>query len=242
MKGSRKLGLVVVIASSVAALALATACSSDPEVTPSPTAEAGSDSTSTPVDGGSDTSSQTDAPSDGGVDAAKEAAVPPLCATYKDISADASAVEGPRRLYELIALRALVEAMDSCEIGAHFGGDIEDPPPSLITCFGKQIAMVAGCNLGGAPIDYAKEIDENGARCVPSAVGANTVQLGFRNPATSGYSGSDVDYMLSLVRAAALSTGMPAADADKRKALVATQRSNVTDGGPDSGFSNSSCP
>src|SRR6185295_5065790 len=106
--------------------------------------------------------------------------------------------------YQLIAVRALLEAVDSCEIGNAFP-DLEDPPPSQITCFGKQLASLAGCLVAGSPIDYKTQNDENGAACVPTVAGNDTVQLGFRNPATSGYSKRDVDFLIALTRKAALS-------------------------------------
>lgn len=224
------------------AFLLIEACSSsDPATPPAPdastAAETGTDGntaadTSTLTDGG------TDAAVDTGLDGGAEAEAPRLCKTYPNVSADASAAEGPRKLYELIALRALLEAAASCEVGESFP-DLEDPPPSQITCFGKQLAALAGCLAGGAPIDYSAELDENGEKCVNPATGV--VQIGFRDPATNKYSSMDVDFMLNLVRKAAVSTGMPAADADRLKALVTAEKSKAaSDAGP--GYTNSTCP
>lgn len=230
------LGAPVVAAS----FALVTACSSDPSTSPS--ADASTDTGASADTGTStDTGTSSDGSTDGGTDApadAVEAEAPRLCKTYPNVSADASASEGPRRLYELIALRALLDAMGSCEIGQAFP-DLEDPPPSQITCFGKQLAAVSGCLIGGAPIDYSKEIDENGAACVNVSTGV--VQVGFRDPATNKYSSMDVDFMLNLVRKAAVSTGMAPADADRLKALIAAEKAKAaSDAGP--GYTNSTCP
>lgn len=217
------------------------ACSSSDPTTP-PGTDASTAETSTDGNTATDTSTSSDGGSDAtvdtGLDGGAEAEAPRLCKTYPNVAADASASEGPRKLYELIALRALLEAAASCEVGESFP-DLEDPPPSQITCFGKQLAAVAGCLAGGAPIDYSAELDENGEKCVNPATGV--VQIGFRDPATSNYSSMDVDFMLGLVRKAAVSTGMPAADADRLKALITAEKSKAaSDAGP--GYSNSTCP
>lgn len=231
---------LVTVSALLLSFAMVAACSSSDPSTAGPdgsTADGTADGSGN-VDTGTATDSGGDAGSDTGSDSA-EAEAPRLCKTYPNVSADASPTEGPRKLYELIALRALFAAIDSCEIGQHFLGDLEDPPPSQITCFGKQLAAVAGCLAGGAPINYATEIDENGERCV--LPGTGVVQIGFRDPATNGYSTMDVDFMTGLVQKAALSTGMPTADADRLKTLIAAEKSKAAgDAGP--GYTKSTCP
>ena len=192
-----------------------------------------------------------DPPKDGGpgldaADAADQFVPPPLCTIYPNAAADASAAEGPRKLYELIALRALLEAADSCEIGAIVPADSLEDPPSQLTCFGLQLASLAGCLVGGAPINYAIAEDENANKCIATAAGDSTVKVGFRDPALGSFSNRDVDYLIALTKKAALSTGMKAEDAERLRLLLAAQRSTATvDGGGagDGGtYTQSTCP
>lgn len=221
-------------------LAIVAACSSDDETRGTPGADAARDTAVVQQDGSvppTDSSTAPDAKTD-----SADAAPPRLCALYPDTPADAAASEGPRRFYELIAVRALLEAVGSCEIGQNFP-DLEDPPPSQITCFGKQLASLAGCFVGGAPLDYNVVNDENGARCVPPGGATNTVQVGFRNPATGVYTIKDVDFLIALTKKAALSAGMTAADAARLEGLLEARKfSAASDAGDAGNFSQSFCP
>jgi hypothetical protein len=230
-----------------ASFAIIAACSSDDDASRPTTPLV--DAAQNPIDGSVTPQDGSTPIEDGGTDAADAADAadqyvpPPLCQTYPNNPADASVGEGPRKLYELIALRALLEAADSCEIGQAFQA-LEDPP-SQLTCFGKQLASLAGCLVGGAPIDYTIQEDENGEKCVPVVATDPTVKVGFRDPATSGYSNKDVDFLVALTKKAAISTGMPAADAERLRALLAAQRKQAAgDGGPGDGgaYTQSNCP
>jgi hypothetical protein len=189
-----------------------------------------------------------DAATDGGTDAA---VLPALCEkTYPNtsVSGDAGASE-PEEMprYDFIALRAIftgaVNASGSCEIGKAF---VEDPDPFVpvpYMCLGKQLAALAGCKVQGTPDDYAVAQDDNGDHCAPSD-GGTSVELGFWNPESRSYTANDVDYMVSVIRAAAIETGMAAADADRLAAILETQKTKVvrSDAGfGDAGFSQSTC-
>ncbi|HSO39303.1 MAG TPA: hypothetical protein VLT33_42545 [Labilithrix sp.] len=236
------LGLPVLAAS----FAIVAACSSDDDTGGTTTQP---DAAQNPLDSSIPRTDSSTPLEDGGpgldaADAADQFVPPPLCKTYPDNPADASVAEGPRKLYELIAVRALLEAADSCEVGSAFQA-LEDPP-SQLTCFGKQLASLAGCLVGGAPIDYNLAEDENGAKCIAVAAGDDTVKAGFRNPATGAYSNKDVDFLIALTKKAAISTGMPAADAERLRALLAAQRATAAadGGGPGDGgtYTQSTCP
>lgn len=221
-----------------ASFSIIAACSSDDDAKPATSPATLPDGApQNAVDGSIPRSdSSVDPPEDGGpgLDAADAAFVPPaLCVTYPNSAADASAAEGPRKLYELIAVRALLEAADSCEVGSAFP-DFEDPPPSQLTCFGLQLASLAGCLVGGGPINYAVTEDENGAKCIAAAAGAHSVKVGFRDNDSRAfpYSNRDVDFLIALTKKAALSTGMKPEDAERLRALLAAKRATATaDGG-----------
>lgn len=229
--------------------AIVAACSSDDDTGATPTSP---DAAQSPVDGSVPrVDGSIDPPPDAGpgldaADAADQFVPPPLCVTYPNAAADASIAEGPRKLYELIAVRALLEAADSCEIGSAFQDLEPEGNPSQLTCFGLQLASLAGCLVGGAPINYAIAEDENANKCIAVAAGASTVKAGFRDPATGNFSNRDVDYLIALTKKAAISTGMKAADAERLRALLAAQRSTATADGGGAGdggtYTRGTCP
>lgn len=231
-----------------ASFAIVAACSSDDDTGATPTLSP--DAAQNPVDGSIPRGDGSiDPPPDAGpgldaADAADQFVPPPLCVTYPNAPADASVAEGSRKLYELIAVRALLEAADSCEIGDAFQA-LEDNPNQL-NCFGLQLASLAGCLVGGAPINYAIAEDGNANKCIAVAAGDSTVQAGFRDPAVGNFSNRDVDFLIALTKKAAISTGMKAADAERLRALLAAQRATATvDGGGagDGGlYTQSTCP
>lgn len=246
-KGLLRIGFLGLPAAALT-MAIIAACSSDDETasTPEGTDAAGDSAVVRQDSSVADSSTNPDVlviEDASKPDTADAAPLPRLCALYPDNPADASAAEGPRNLYELIAVRALLEAIDSCEIGNNFP-DLEDPPPSQITCFGKQLASLAGCIVGGAPLDYNVVNDENGAACVPAAGSPDdTVQLAFRNPATGVYTIRDVDFMIALTKKAALSVGLSAADAARLEALLQARKfAAASDAGDAGNFSQSFCP
>lgn len=253
-KGLFRIGFLGLPAAALT-MAIVAACSSDDETATTPDGtDAARDSAIVQQDGsviGVDSSTLQDAATADSADAAP--APPRLCALYPDTPADASAAEGPRRLYELIAVRALLQAVDSCEIGAVYADEFGDvdlesapPNPSQITCLGRQLASLAGCFVGGAPLDYNIVNDENGSRCVPTGDASDTIQLGFRNPKTGvtlPYTVKDVDFFIQLTKNAALSTGMTAADAARLEALLQARKSSAATTTGDAGnYSQSSCP
>lgn len=235
------------------AAAFVTACGDD-DAAPGPP-DASTDgrtdgTTNVPDGGGGGTDSSTDAPpGDGGVDAPgdADAALPALCVTYSnaDVVGDAGASEGTRPRYELIALRALhsgaKNADNSCEISQLFTAAFD--PPIQFECLGFQLAALAGCTNAGQPLDYKIAVDENGDKCVVDG-GAGNIQLGFRDPPGT-YTGNDVGFLADLIKQAAITTGMSAADAERLKQLYLSQRASVLGpdaGTGDAGFSNSTCP
>src|SRR5262249_48947949 len=157
-----------------------------------------------------------------------DASLPALCITYPNVTTpgDAGASEPDDFLrFDLIALRALLSgetnAAASCQVGTEFAST-DDPPPSQEDCLGQELAFLAGC---AAPTNYqGNALDKNGARCVDDG---GVVRLGFRDPATGNYTAQDVDFVIQLVRAAALSTGMTSADAERLVALLEAQKGSV---------------
>lgn len=198
---------------------------------------------------------------DSSTDAGRDANLPALCLTYPNIAipSDAGAGEPPNsKRYDLIALRALVSqasanASSSCEVSSLF--HVDDNPDAAVPflfalpiqpdCLGRQLAYLTGCEAAGAYESDGR--DMQGTRCVPDASADGVVYLGFRNPDVYGYHQADVDFVIRLIRQAAIGTGMAAADADRLKALLEEKRSFVVtrDAGADAGdagFSASTCP
>jgi len=236
---------LAVLASAVGAVvAFVEACSSsDDPTTPTPGGDGGAEAQSqADTSSGSDVTTSDVVTDGGGGDAAveAEASVPPLCTKYPNKLVDG----GLLTFYELVAERAVVGlASGRCEIGAHFT-DYNDPPAQS-PCFAKQLISsdIADCIIGGEHIDYSKQTDPDGNLCV--GVGAaDKVLVGFRNPATSGYTANDYEVFATVTRQAAIDNGMAVADADRLKALVLARRGSVVPdaGAGDAGLSQSTCP
>jgi hypothetical protein len=196
------------------------------------------------ADAATDTDASDEDASDGSAEA--EASVTPLCTTYPsaDISGDAAAPNEPptEERYRLIARRALMSGEQNASIACEISQAFQDPDtaPTPLVCFAAQLKILAGCASG--PYEAVND-DEGAAPCVTD--GGSIIQLGFRDPQNGNYSNADVDYLIHLVREAAVSTGMATGDADRLAALLATQKEKVVsvDAGPDDGgFSNPNCP
>ncbi|HVH42639.1 MAG TPA: hypothetical protein VM925_09850 [Labilithrix sp.] len=185
---------------------------------------------------------------DSGIDA-DAAILKALCETYPNtvVAGDADVGEpSDFTRYMLIALRAIYtgveNAANSCEIGQAF---VEDPDPFVpvpFTCLGRQLAALTGCIAQGKAVDYLAAQDDNNDYCVSDA--GPSVLLGLHDPATKNYTGNDVDFMIELVKKAALETGMAPADADRLKALLVAEKNKVAFGDAgtgDAGFSQSTC-
>lgn len=214
--------------------ALVTACSDDDSSTVSPDASPdavvasdGSANDSAAEDAKGDTDADATTVSDGGADSGNDAdanvpVLPPLCNTYSNavVASDPDSEPPDMHRWDLVAFRAVIAAGATCEIGASFSDP--DGDPIQWDCFGKQLAGLVGC--AGA-VDYTTSNDGNGSLCAPTT-GAS-VEIGFRNTKSGGYHAKDFDHFAVLVRDAAVTTGVSAADADRLIGILQAQKNKV---------------
>jgi hypothetical protein len=200
-----------------------------------------------------DTGNNSD--SGGGEDAGADAdaePLPPLCLTYPNsdqAGADAAVGEpdGGLLRYQMLVYRTIRIAggangspVSTCEISAHFDESttLYDPPQQP-PCLELQLQALAGCSIGGVPVDYSN-VQAEGDRCANGTAG---IHLGFREPALNAYTKADVEKFIDIIHAQAISVGYTPTDADRLKALLLDKMTTVVPADrTDAGYSKSVCP